>query len=385
MELATALAARGWSVSILASRIPSDSPTLEEREGVQIHRVRTLPFTRKNLLLRAISLASVYPAFFFRALGLSKPDIIVSLTDPPLLSVIADVLHRIWKVPHVHWAQDVYPETAIQLGVFSKDSIISRLFLSVAHGALRRSQSVVVIGRCMEKYLKTQEISRLHFIPNWTDPDLIQPDEAQGTDFRKRHDLIDKFVISYIGNIGLAHGLEWFLQIAPLLKTVLPNACFIFAGNGPRRKWLEEHIREQRLDNIILLDSVGKADLSAAYSGADIHITSMDRRLDGLVVPSKIYAAFASQKPCVFIGPVNSEAAQAILDAKAGAAFDPDDKESFIAFVKACAEQQTLSQEYGQNARKAVYGYTLSTAATAFEKELADVISREKTPQQARS
>ncbi|MEO8204677.1 MAG: glycosyltransferase family 4 protein [Chthoniobacterales bacterium] len=381
MEMATALAARGWKVDILATRIPADAPSCEVVDGVQIHRVTALPFTRKNLFRRAAALASVYPVFLAKALRLPKPDVVVSLTDPPLLSVIANILCGYWKIPHAHWAQDVYPETAIKLGVLGEGTLPTQILQSIAHGALRKAESIIVIGRCMEKFLREKGMTHLRKIPNWTDLSLIYPDENGGEAFRQRHGLTNNFVIFYIGNLGLAHGLEWFLEISDLLKRRMPDACFVFAGNGPRRAWLIDQIRERNIGNIRVIDSPAKSDLAAAYSAADIHITTLDSRLEGLVVPSKIYAALASRRPCVFIGPPESEAAQVILDAKAGAIFIPQEKEAFITFAETCREK-SLSKEYGDNAFHQAQTCILKYAVDQFEDELNALTSRGKTPPQ---
>ncbi|MEO6054251.1 MAG: glycosyltransferase family 4 protein [Chthoniobacterales bacterium] len=379
MEMATALAHRGWKVDILATRVPTDAAVSECVDGVQIQRVKALPFTRKSLLRRAAALASVYPVFLGKAVRLKKPDVVVSLTDPPLLSVIANILCGYWKVPHVHWAQDVYPETAIQLGVLKEGTLPAQIMKSIAHGALRKAQSIIVIGRCMEKFLRAKGMTHLREIPNWTDLSLIYPDENAGEKFRKNHDLSDKFVIFYIGNLGLAHGLEWFLETAALLKERMPDACFVFAGNGPRRAWLIEQIRDRKIENIRVIDSIGKNDLAAAYSAADLHITTLDSRLQGLVVPSKIYAALASGRPCAFIGPAENEAAQVILDAKAGAAFSPQEKDAFINFAESCKDP-AARKYYGENAFRKAQTCTLENAVTQFEAELLKVTCRGKTP-----
>lgn len=381
--MAVALAAKGWKVDILGARTPSTASRLERMEGVFIHRVRTLPFTRKNLLLRAGSLASVYPAFLLKALTLAKPDVIVSLTDPPLVSLLAQMLAGYWKIPHLHWPQDIYPEVAIELGVLQEDSISAKVMKKAAHSVFRKAQSVVPIGRCMESFLEKIGVprERLHFIPNWTDPDLIHPDDEAGKKFRVLHDLENNFVIFYIGNLGMAHGLEWFLEAAKQLESASPRARFVFAGSGPRKKWLFEEASRRGLGNILALDAIPRNELSAAYSAADIHITSLDPRLEAFIVPSKIYAALAAQKPCVFIGPPQNEAARLVHDSKAGAVFSPEDVSGFLRFVAACENQAALAKSCGENARRAALDCTLENSSRLFDKELTRLISREKTPQ----
>jgi hypothetical protein len=51
----------------------------------------------------------------------------------------------------------------------------------------------------------------------------------------------------------------------------------------------------------------------------DVHLISMREDAAGMLVPSKLYAALAVGRPCIFVGPEQSETAKVITDFHAGA------------------------------------------------------------------
>src|SRR5262245_22139785 len=111
-ELASALAGIGWEVTVVTSRPEDEAPRREQREGVNIERVNRLPFTRSSHWRRALCYVALYPALLWRALFLPRTDMIVVLTDPPLLVVFGALLAWLRGSRLLHWAQDLYPELA---------------------------------------------------------------------------------------------------------------------------------------------------------------------------------------------------------------------------------------------------------------------------------
>ena len=152
-ELATALVQRGHRVTVVTAEPGTGRKPSEPVDGVRIERVRGLPFTRASHWRRALSYLSLYPALLWRALRLPRVDVVVTLTDPPLLLLLG-VLLKIFKGSrHIHWAQDLYPELAEEMKVLPPGGLIARTLRGLSTGGLRHADRVIAVGRCMKARL----------------------------------------------------------------------------------------------------------------------------------------------------------------------------------------------------------------------------------------
>ncbi len=318
-ELAEALVKEGWQVSVLAAGNLQPS-TFNLQPSVV--RVRGLPFTRASLVRRALSYASLYPALLWRALRLPRHDVIVTLTDPPLLLVLGPLL-KLWKRARlVHWAQDVYPEVAEELGVVRKNGCAARLLRGLSNGSLRRHDQIIAVGRCMKDRLIARGISadKITVIPNWA----VGASASQLSTLNSQLPL----TVMYSGNFGLAHPFEAIIEAVKMLNDTsqreaghLAPVRFVFAGAGPKLDVVRTALAS--CANVEFRAPAPLEKISATLAAADVHLACMSDALLGLVVPSKIYGALAAQRPVVFLGPRASEAARVISESGRGLVLDP--------------------------------------------------------------
>lgn len=323
-QLAQAMAACGWQVEVIASRC-SLSPPVDNRDAqVRVHHIWSPPVDRRSPWRRALSVLAFYPLALLKALRIARRGaVVVTTTDPPLQLVIGALLQIVRPVHLVHWSQDVYPEVAETLGALRAGSCMANSLRTVARWALERHARVVVIGRCMQKRLAAFGVDgkRLAIIENWPDAQILRlpPDmiETGARSMRRAFGLEEKFVVMYSGNFGLAHPLEIVLAAAKLLSNE-PDIGFVLVGEGPRRQALERQARELGLANVHFLRRQPRQQLAALLGAADLHVAVLDPALAGLVVPSKIYNVLAAGRPCLFLGPGESEAACLLQESAAG-------------------------------------------------------------------
>ncbi len=313
-ELTPALVDRGWRVTVLTG--PAEgAPTSEvTSDGVHVERVRALPFTRESTWRRGLAYASLFPAFLTRALRIPSPDVIVTKTDPPMLKVLGPMLAHLTGARAVHWAQDLYPEVAAGVGVLNDDGLLARTMRRLSTWALRGHDHTVAVGRCMQKRLVQDRglaRDRVSVIPNWP-PAAVSSVPHDENSFRDKHDLDDRFVVMYSGNMGLAHPFDAVLDAADRLSAERPDVLFLFVGEGPRKADLRTQVEQRGLSNVRFLPFQPRERLAESLSAADLQLVTMDPALEGLVVPSKLYGALAAGRPVLFLGPSGSEAAQVV-------------------------------------------------------------------------
>ncbi|HRC26708.1 MAG TPA: glycosyltransferase, partial [Alphaproteobacteria bacterium] len=126
------------------------------------------------------------------------------------------------------------------------------------------------------------------------------------------------FRVLYAGNIGLAHPFETLLDAAEIVSARYPEIEFVFVGEGKGHERLALERARRGLTNIRQLPWQPMEQLRALMESGDVHLVSLRHDAAGLMVPSKIYSAFAVGRPCIFVGPQGSEAARLLSDTRAG-------------------------------------------------------------------
>ena len=365
-DMAEALASRGWEVSVLTTGESGEAKTTT-RSGVVIHRAGAA-LSRRSVILRAASYFIMIPWLLARALLLPRTDFVVTMTDPPMLAVLGPMIGFFKRNKVIHWAQDLYPEVAEELGVLPKGTPLVTLLRSLSSQALRRCDAVVSIGRCMTSRLVQRGISyaRIFNIPNWAPP--VTPIDRKNNPFRREHGLEGDFVVVYSGNMGLAHDFEAVLKAAESLQG--RHIVFLMIGDGPRRAELQRAAAAKGLSNIRFLPSQPASKLSESLSAADAHLVTMRPNLCGLVVPSKVYGVLAAGRPCLFIGPSDSEAARLITEQDAGFVIDPAKPADLAGILLDWASDPVSHAAACRRARIAGASTTSQNAAVDFEEML---------------
>jgi glycosyltransferase involved in cell wall biosynthesis len=315
-ELCEDLVAAGHEVEVIASRgTYRGGERLDRRTvrgGVEVRRPWATSFGKASIAHRMADYTSFWATSLSAALRARRPDVMLSLTTPPMIALGMASVARVRRIPLVTWVQDVYPEIAAQFGVLSPTSPAYLGFRSSAAAAHRLTTRIVALSDGMAERLVAQGASRsaLRTIPNWADGRLIRPVPHADNPFRAEHKLGDRFVVMYSGNLGQGHDVETPIAAARILERSTPSVQFLFIGEGARRAEAER--LAVGLSNVRFLPYQRKADLAYSLSAADVHLVSLREGLEGLLVPSKLYGALASGRPVCYIGPQNCEVASVV-------------------------------------------------------------------------
>ena len=356
-DLAESLAARGHECHVLCSKggYQGDRgalPSKDVRNGVNIHRVGSTGLGRRSTLRRMTDYLSFYTRALIAALTMPRFDVTVTLTTPPIISLVGTVLSR-WKgTRHVFWSMDLHPDAGLALGIFSRKNPLVAVLSWISDAVYRRADRVVVLGPYMADRIASKKVrpNRIETIPVWSRGDEIYPVHRIGHPLRDSHDLEGKFVAMYSGNMGLAHAFGEILDAARALRH-RDDIVFLFVGDGPRKKEIVAAKEAEGLDNIRLLDYFPREQLHESLSLADVHLISMRREMTGIVVPCKLYGAMASARPAVFVGPEHCETADTIREAGCGRAIRLDEPEALVAALLELVDDPEAAIEIGNRGR----------------------------------
>jgi glycosyltransferase involved in cell wall biosynthesis len=356
-DLVFELAARGMSVLVITGRQRYDDaaaalPRVEEVRGVNILRVRTPTFGRGNLGGRALDYLGFYLGSMWRVLRVARRgDVVVAMTDPPLLGVALWPAAALRGARLVHWLQDLFPEVAERLGVRAVKPIAGML-RALRNAALRRGRATVVIGDVMGQLVQRECGREPTVISNWA----LEEDAAGDTTPRRDHPLRRKwglgnaFVVGYSGNMGRAHQLGGLIEAAALLKDE-PGIVFLLVGDGAQRAALERAAQERGLANVQFRPYQLRSALRSSLTLPDIHVVSLDERLEGLIVPSKFVGVIALGKPVLWLGAKGGEVGQLVLQSGAGMVVPAGDAAALAAVIRAVAREPARLQTMEGKAR----------------------------------
>ena len=376
-DLATGLAARGWAVTVIASRLRYDGgETLvpqELQDGVAIRRVATTRFGRAALAGRAIDYASFYLTASFAAWRLvRRGDILVAKTDPPLLQVPLGLVARLRGARQVNWMQDIYPELAAALGLRLFARWPGRLLARLRGRSIRGSARTVAIGGRMKERLVAAGAERATVaeIHNWGD-DAVLAAPVASPELRTAWGYpADRLVVGYSGNLGRAHVLDTMLDAARLLAGEAAPVDFLFIGGGA----LRDRLAAAGLPNVAVKPYQPRENLPQSMAVADLHWLSLQPALEGLIVPSKFYGTAASGRPVLFVGDPDGEIARLVRRHDCGWTFGVGESAGVADLLRELAGNRAELQVRGANARRMVEDhFSRSRAIAAWDELLGEV------------
>jgi colanic acid biosynthesis glycosyl transferase WcaI len=357
-DVTSDLAAAGYEVHVVASQQLYDDPKVRLPahsfiKGVEVHRLATTRFGRSRLTGRAIDYLSFYlSAWRMLRQLMQRHDIVVAMTDPPLLSLIAMGLVQRRGARLVNWLQDLYPEVATALNVPLLHGSLLRRITALRDRSLKVAAANVVVGRLMADQVAARGVARdrIHVIANWSDDASIVPVAPGDNLLRRQWGLKGKFVVGYSGNLGRAHEFDTVAAAAEQLQSN-PDIVFLCIGGGHQMGQLEQRVRERGLSNFQLRDYQDQSVLQLSLAVADVHWVSLRPELEGLIVPSKVYGIAAAGRPILAICASDGEIATLVERHQCGFVVAPGAVKSLVEVIFRLSKDPQLCKRLGRRAR----------------------------------
>jgi colanic acid biosynthesis glycosyl transferase WcaI len=317
-EVALDLAGRGHEVTVVTSQRAYDHPEKrfpkrEKWRGIRIYRVASTGFGKTAKWRRATDFASFMLCCTVRLAVLPRPDAILALTSPPLISFVGAWLAKWRRCRFFYWVMDFNPDEAVAAGWLRADSLLGKLLERMSRFSLRRATRIIALDRFMRDLIVAKGIpsEKVAVVPLWSHDNEVQFDEKGRERFRAAHGLTGKFVVMHAGNHSPCHPLDTLLEAARKLADD-PSVVFCFVGGGSEFRKIQE--TNPPLRNILCLPYQPLSQLSAALSAADLHVVVMGNPFVGLIHPCKIYNILRVEAPVLYIGPRPSHLSD-VLDA----------------------------------------------------------------------
>jgi colanic acid biosynthesis glycosyl transferase WcaI len=377
-HLASHLASAGHELTVLTAMPNYPSGKIHkgyggvlrsERQGrVRVIRSLICPSRSAALLPRLLSYFSfVASSAVFGSFLLKQSDFLLVESPPLFLGITAVWLSRLKRAKLIFNVSDLWPESAVRVGVIRQDSFAHRLGKRLEAFCYRYAWLVTGQSRTILQDIQTRFPGRTTFLwSNGADTQAFQP--QRGTEeSRARLTSNGEFVVLYAGLHGLAQGLEQVLDAASELQRE-GGFRFVLVGDGPLKQKLRRRVTDTGIRNVTFLETVPSAEMPALLAAADLAVVPLGMHIPG-AIPSKLYEAMASGRPVVLIA--SGEAAEFLLRLRAGLVVAPGQIASLVRGIRELRSNPELALTLSRNARQAaVEHFDRTKIARAFVRYL---------------
>jgi colanic acid biosynthesis glycosyl transferase WcaI len=362
VQVAETLAQR-HKVTVIAGR-PSYDPDefypfkilrRDTRNNVIVERVGSTAYPRHVMRRRVANYLSYLALAVPRALAI-RPDVILAMTDPPIAGIAGAFVARLARRPFVYNIRDMYPDMAVGGDIVSPGVWVER-WEKMHRDALKQAARVIVLGDDMRDRILSKGVAaervvvvrdgalRPGSVPNSGDPDVQKIVQEIRCGF--------PFVVLHAGNLGFYGAWGTLLKAAEIVRN--ENAGLVFIGDGANRAMLETSAANS--PNVRFLPFRPFEQLPHVMMAGDVHVVTVRRGLEGVVVPSKLYSILAAGRPVLVVAAVGSDAARIVTESGCGLAADPDDPAAVAAAIRELRSDPVRLGEMGRRARETAGKY----------------------------
>ena len=336
-QLAQELTQRGWQVTVLTTnrycrepqrRIPQKE---ENVQGIHIIRLPRPAWNQASPLQRMMNSAWVIAGWLLKLVRMQSFDVILVGSDPAFAPLIIPGALFCKKATILsHWCFDLYPEVAMADSGVQMHTAVVALLQRLMGRSYRAAHLIADLGSCMRRRLAAYNhgAQEATLVP-WA---LVEPDALTPPNPELRKSMFGDaaFGLLYSGTLGRAHDYEIFLKLARLLRHRSPHIRLCFAARGNKVAELKRALTPEDT-NIALMDFVAESMLEQHLNAADMHMISLNKEWNGLVVPSKFFGSLATGKPVIYAGPADSSIACLLREHEIGLYIDEKSLEDVVA------------------------------------------------------
>jgi glycosyltransferase involved in cell wall biosynthesis len=339
----------------------------ERVDKVDIVRSWLLPFPNRKAHERILNYSSFCVSAGMTGSFLPRPDVVIATSPQLLVGLSGWWIAKLKRVPFILEVRDLWPESLAAVGAGKTNSLLYRTLKKIAGFLYHEATHIVVVTPAFREnlmqqwHVPTEKISIVH---NGVDTRLFAPNK-QGAELRKELRAETKFVVSYIGTLGIAHGLETVLEAAQHLQRSSPEVLFILVGDGADRERIKAIAEHRRLMNVRFVPQQRREKIPDYISASDACLVLLKKsEVFNTVIPTKMLEFMSCARP-VILG-VSGQAREILEAARGGICIEPESPAALRDAIERLRTQPYLGESLGRNGREYVIE-NLSRERTAEE------------------
>lgn len=346
--LARGLVERGVKVTVITAHNHQDFRK-EEVEGIEVHY---LPISYNNRFgFTARSWA--FLKYVWGAIRLSSQfkdaDYCYAMSVPLTVGLAAQWIKRKHRIPYIFEVGDLWPDAPIQMG-FVKNYFFQQILFRLEKSIYKSADSIVALSPGIQSAIEKKiPGKKVHLLPNMADCEYFKP-EAKNPALEEKYNLKHKFVISYLGAVGLANGLDYLLECANASRKAELPIHFFIGGDGALLDRLKGNAKQLGLLNLTFINFTNRDGVKELLNVTDAtFICYKPVSILETGSPNKFFDGLAAGKLILinFGGWIRKE----IEETRCGVYCDPHQPTDFIKKIRPFLSEDNLLLEYQQASR----------------------------------
>jgi colanic acid biosynthesis glycosyl transferase WcaI len=327
----------------------------ERINSVNVFRTWLWPLPNRKAHERMRNYASFCVSAALRGMLIPRPDVVIASSPQLLVGLSGWWIAFSRQLPFVFEVRDLWPESLAAVGVGHENSLLHHTLSAVAKFLYEHCQRIVVVTPAFKDHLIQRwrvPAEKIAVVENGVETDQFTPSPAVANDgLRQELGALAKFLVCYIGTMGMAHGLETLLDAAAQLQLQNSNTHFLLVGEGAEKERIKAIAQFRGLANVTFLDQQPREKIPAFISASDACMVLLKKTdVFKTVIPTKMLEFMSCARP-VILG-VDGQARQIIEDAGAGIVIEPENSAALVASINQLSADRRLCQTLGQKGRE---------------------------------
>ena len=361
IDIVNAFASQCKETALIAGSIKENERSLNPSTKVD----KIVEYNRTSIFKRLLTWGWGTIQIYFKLLFKYRGWYVVYVTNPPLSYLLSLCL----KNPFSVIVYDIYPDALTNIGI-KKTNFLYRKWIKWNNKLFDKADKIFTLSDGMKKQLSSYtDNNKIESIPNWSASTKLHPINKEENIFIKSHNLTDKFIVLYSGNIGITHNVEYIIEVAKKLKND-NDIQFLIIGEGGKKKILENNVTKYGLNNCRFLTWQSVEMMPYSLASADIAVITLNDDTASLSVPSKTYNLLAVGAPLLCIAPKTSELNNLVSEYNNGRCFDKEAIKEMTEYILEVNNNPTLKKELSNNSLKASKQFTYKNAEQYVQKLL---------------
>ena len=363
-------------VTVLAGR-PSYDPSehhppyllrREVRGNLVVERVGSTAFPRFQMRRRVSNYLTYLALAIPRALTI-RSDVVLAMTDPPIEGIAGALVASLSGRPFVYNIRDMYPDMAVGGSIVPAGSFTAR-WEALHRWALRSAARVIVLGEDMRDRIVAKGVDAGRVVisrDGITIPENLPPaDNPVAREIRGDF----RFTLVHAGNLGFYGAWQTLISAVRMLES--EGVGLVFVGEGAMKPQVEAMAAGCRAVRFLPFRPASEVPL--VLSSGDMHVVTVKRGLEGVVVPSKLYPTLAAGRPVLGIAPEESDVVRIIRRSGCGLAANPDDPNAVVEAIRGVLHDTEHLRNMSLRAREIAFSYDRVKQLKIFTQTIEEVV-----------
>lgn len=323
----------------------------------EVKRKRLFRYIRTSTSKRIFS----WLVFFIQSIFLfsfKKKDFsLFVVSNPPLNIFLCFFLNKFWKVPYYILVFDMYPEAFIRYGYLNNSNKIVSCWYRLNRMSYQKAEKIFTLTAVMSENIRANGGAPI-VIDMWANTENIRPIKKRNNKFLISNNLTDSFIVLYSGNFGETHDIEVIINAALELKNI-KQIKFVFIGDGFKRKYIKDSIKEKELTNTLIFPFQESEIFPYSIASADVSIVTLEDKASDISIPSKLFYNMAAGNAIISVSHIKSELAKIVTENDIGINLTSESKSELSEWIVYLFNNKKKLDKFSENSRRASERYDL--------------------------